>query len=45
MNFYEFKDHASNWFQSNVYKGEHIVLRQHRLSGTSRTTRLRQGQS
>ena len=33
MSFYGFKDHASKWFQSYLYKREHIVSCQNQLSG------------
>ena len=33
MSFYGFKDHASKWFQSYLYKREHIVSCQNKLSG------------
>ena len=33
MSFYGFKDHASKWFQSYLYKREQIVSCQNKLSG------------
>ena len=33
MYFYGFKDHASKWFQSYLYKREQIVSCQNQLSG------------
>ena len=33
LSFYGFKDHASKWFQSYIYKREHIVSCQNQLSG------------
>ena len=33
MSFYGFKDHASKWFQSYLYKREQIVSCQNQLSG------------
>ena len=33
MYFYGFKDHASKWFQSYIYKREQIVSCQNQLSG------------
>ena len=33
MSFYGFKDHASKWFQSYIYKREQIVSCQNQLPG------------